>query len=565
MRHKTAPHFTYEHLLAAARNLAAAVDIFHGQRNIIGDINESNVLVTEDASVALIDTDSFQVIDRRNGNVYRNTVGKPEYTPAELQGHRFDSTDRNSDHDLFGLAAIIHQVLMEGSHPFAGKYMGSGDPPQLEARIASGQFPHSQERPVEFNPSPISPRWDTLHPRIQQEFLQCFDNGHDSPETRPTAHEWVQTLEDALGALTVCTSNGQHRYFNHLTDCPWCDRVRRTGGRDPFASLSPGIYNVNPSFQSHQTLSPAPTGSPSGQPVQIPSSRPRTTNSGGHSGSRPTRGRSRGAGFGLVVNDRNEILLIQRGYGKERGKWSLPGGNQDRGESLERTAVRETREETGIRMRIDRLYYKGRRHNFEVWKGKLIGGRLKIQRHECWDAKWFQKDMLPADANLAFNPDKICLKQWANENRGSRRVHYPHRVKLGRVGFGLVVNNKNEILLIRQRRGERKDKWSLPGGRPKRNERRQDAATREIREATGIEFNIDRLYYANRHRATIWIGKPKTNWLPWNSNKSNYDHPDVQWFSIDELPDDDSLAFAVDIRTVEKWATENPGSRRVRY
>ena len=66
------------------------------------------------------------------------------------------------------------------------------------------------------------------------------------------------------------------------------------------------------------------------------------------------------AGFGLVVHDRNEILLIQRAYGKEKGKWSLPGGNQDKGESLKRTAVRETREETGIRMSADRLYYKGR-------------------------------------------------------------------------------------------------------------------------------------------------------------------------------------------------------------
>ena len=47
LRPKTAPHFTYEHLLVAARNLAEAVDVFHGQRNIIGDINESNVLVTK--------------------------------------------------------------------------------------------------------------------------------------------------------------------------------------------------------------------------------------------------------------------------------------------------------------------------------------------------------------------------------------------------------------------------------------------------------------------------------------------------------------------------------------
>ena len=33
------------------------------------------------------------------------------------------------------------------------------------------------------------------------------------------------------------------------------------------------------------------------------------------------------AGLGLVVNSKDEVLLIQRGYGSRRGKWSLPGGN----------------------------------------------------------------------------------------------------------------------------------------------------------------------------------------------------------------------------------------------
>ena len=271
------------------------------------------------------------------------------------------------------------------------------------------------------------------------------------------------------------------------------------------------------------------------------------------------------SGFGLVVNNRNEILLIQRAYGKEKGKWSLPGGNQDKGESLKRTAIRETREETGIRMSADRPYYKGKGHRLEVWCGKRIGGYFKIQKHECWDAKWFQKDMLPHDGNLAFGLDKIVIGMWAKENLGCRRVHYPHRVKLDRVGFGLMVNHNNEILLVRQSRGRRKGKWGLPGGRPKSGESRRDAAIRETRKSTGVRFTTARLYYENRHRAEIWLGKPKTNWLPWNSNKSDYDRPGVKWFSICELPDDDSLAFAVDVRTVEKWASENPRSRRVRY
>ena len=33
--------------------------------------------------------------------------------------------------------------------------------------------------------------------------------------------------------------------------------------------------------------------------------------------------------FCLVENGRGEILFIRRGYGRENGKWSLPGGFVD--------------------------------------------------------------------------------------------------------------------------------------------------------------------------------------------------------------------------------------------
>ena len=122
-------------------------------------------------------------------------------------------------------------------------------------------------------------------------------------------------------------------------------------------------------------------------------------------------------GFGLVVNKKNEILLIQRGYGKHKGKWSLPGGNQDKPETLKQTAIRETKEETGIKMSAEDLYFV-RPYRTEVWRGRRLGGHLKIQKRECLDAKWFQKDMLPHYTNMAFGFDKKCLDDWAAENPG---------------------------------------------------------------------------------------------------------------------------------------------------
>jgi ADP-ribose pyrophosphatase YjhB (NUDIX family) len=54
----------------------------------------------------------------------------------------------------------------------------------------------------------------------------------------------------------------------------------------------------------------------------------------------------------VVVNDSDEILLIRR---TDNDNWALPGGAMDLGESLPDAAVRETAEETGIRVEITGL------------------------------------------------------------------------------------------------------------------------------------------------------------------------------------------------------------------
>ena len=260
-------------------------------------------------------------------------------------------------------------------------------------------------------------------------------------------------------------------------------------------------------------------------------------------------------GFGLVINKKSEILLIQRGYGNRKGQWSLPGGQRDKGESLRDTAVRETREETGITMSSDHLYYRSKSGRLEVWLGKRISGRLKVQRRECLDAEWFQRDMLPHDENLAFGPDIRVIAKWAAENSGSRRVYYP-RSKMRRAGFALAVNENNEILLIQRKSGRREGKWSLPGGNAQQKQSRLDAAIWETLKSTGLVFMPEGLYYENRHRAEIWLGR---------LGSTENEVVGGRWFSVDNLPDDASLAFAVDVRTVEKWSAENNGSHRISY
>jgi 8-oxo-dGTP diphosphatase len=56
----------------------------------------------------------------------------------------------------------------------------------------------------------------------------------------------------------------------------------------------------------------------------------------------------------VVVRDDGRLLLVRRGREPQRGRWSVPGGKVEPGETAAQAAVRETFEETGARVRAER-------------------------------------------------------------------------------------------------------------------------------------------------------------------------------------------------------------------
>ena len=57
-------------------------------------------------------------------------------------------------------------------------------------------------------------------------------------------------------------------------------------------------------------------------------------------------------GVGAVVWRDDKFLLIQRGKPPRQGEWSIPGGRQELGETMEEAAVREIKEETGVAIEV---------------------------------------------------------------------------------------------------------------------------------------------------------------------------------------------------------------------
>lgn len=222
VRREVCPHFHHGSLLRTACNLAAIVSTLHECGYVLGDLNESNVLVSPQAQVTLIDVDSFQT--PAHDRLYRCRVGRAEYTPPELQGVAFADVDRMPQHDVFALAVLIFQLLMQGIHPFAGRSTGGSGTDSIASRIAAGDWPYAWTRTVSTQPSPHAPPWFVLPPSVQELLRRCFEDAHAEPDLRPSAAQWQHALEEAEHELTTCSVDARHVYHRRLDRCPWCDR-----------------------------------------------------------------------------------------------------------------------------------------------------------------------------------------------------------------------------------------------------------------------------------------------------------------------------------------------------
>lgn len=95
----------------------------------------------------------------------------------------------------------------------------------------------------------------------------------------------------------------------------------------------------------------------------------------------------------LVRDAAGRILVVRTTY--LGPGWMLPGGRVERSETPHAAAVRETREETGIDVRLDRLVLVDahRRRNVSfVYAATAVGGELEPQLGEIAEAGWLDRE-----------------------------------------------------------------------------------------------------------------------------------------------------------------------------
>ena len=123
-------------------------------------------------------------------------------------------------------------------------------------------------------------------------------------------------------------------------------------------------------------------------------------------------------GVGAVIVHLNRVLLVQRGHEPSRGKWTLPGGVLELGESLQAGVAREIQEETGLIVEsielielIDRIHRETTagdeliRYHYVIadYLCRVVGGNLQAAS-DADAVRWVERAEWNSHSALALDP-----------------------------------------------------------------------------------------------------------------------------------------------------------------
>ena len=122
----------------------------------------------------------------------------------------------------------------------------------------------------------------------------------------------------------------------------------------------------------------------------------------------------------------DRVLLCLRNIEPRKGKWTLPAGFMELGETTSEGAARETDEEAGAQIEMGDLFSilsvprVGQVHLF--YRAQLLSDQFN-PGHETIEARLFTEDQIPWD-DIAFRTVKVTLERYfADRQRGTYAVH----------------------------------------------------------------------------------------------------------------------------------------------
>src|SRR4030042_1853218 len=186
----------------------------------------------------------------------------------------------------------------------------------------------------------------------------------------------------------------------------------------------------------------------------------------------------------LVVNDRNEVLLVKRGVEPCQGTWALPSGFIEQKETPEHAVIRELYEETGVNGSIKKLigaYLEPTRIYGNVlligYELTAVSTRLK-PGSDCDADRFAPLKNLP---KIEFASHRSLIRDWTKQYKtispyievlkskiteariSSTRLHYKGSMGIDRKimdAVGLLPDEKVQVLNYNN--GERFETYVIP-------------------------------------------------------------------------------------------------------
>lgn len=180
-------------------NIAIAIYQLHAINAVIVDLKPTNLQITDNGKISIIDIDSIQVIDKK-GILYKSPVATPEYCPPEFFSGALNPTEPITEYwDRFSCAVLFYEILF-GIHPFSANFNTPYDKYQtIQEKIHHGLFVFGKHKnyliPLTNNPHQ---NFDLIPDNIKKLFIRTFVDGHMYPSKRVSIIEFAQEFFDTL-------------------------------------------------------------------------------------------------------------------------------------------------------------------------------------------------------------------------------------------------------------------------------------------------------------------------------------------------------------------------------
>ena len=103
---------------------------------------------------------------------------------------------------------------------------------------------------------------------------------------------------------------------------------------------------------------------------------------------------------GGIIEKDNKILMVKEAKKKCYGKWNVPAGHFEDGETVFEGAIREIFEETGCKVRLKKMlpiitsYFENNTFVIITFTTELVEEKITFNKDEILDVKWISKEEL---------------------------------------------------------------------------------------------------------------------------------------------------------------------------